>query len=913
MIYTDQRSKAQIKLLKGHNLEIGENSLIRLSSVSKGNALNVERGFIRAKIEGGEPLIIDMNGSEMVLTGESADVQINLQGDVGEIGVIKGEVEVAKDGKVETLNEKLSLKVSENEIKTEQVTITLLEPVLDENIYTIQHQNEVYFRWSSQGRARISVSQSPSFKDAFIFEGTESIKVSLEPGSYYWQVEDKVGASLIGHFSLIQEVQPKILRPLDGEKLILPIENEKSAEIFLQWEGAANTEYVVEWNDGEIHSKKVLGSGSVIELTESALLKWRVKVSDDKRPLAQWSEWQEVPVELITPPMTPVELSPEELELQSYTKESQEVVLKWKSSLPVELELLDPTNERTVEVISGSSHTLMISRVGQYRWRLRSQDSFQRSSEWTEWKNFTLEDLSEEVRSQGVQLIQLKKPDQAVTFNWEENEETTSVFELSEEKDFSQVIVRKEVKGNEVKISIPKTGSYFWRSREFHSDGTFEVSEAKRVIIEPAPAPEKPEKLPELEVPIEWRETNVPQKQWWDFFLARAFADELRGVATIRVPENEDAKKYLVRIYKDEAGTELILEKISETPVIEWTDVRPGNYYWQYAVIDFWERQSPFSDLSLLKVTGEELPLPEKPRLLNPIRKEEVDSSEINFRWTKSPKNSSYTLEISGDRKFTKIIRKEVITKNHYLMKDLNLKPGLYFWRLKATNKSRKEVLSNTGRFTVLPPLERIVIADQKVPWIKKYSKRLTAAWTPSADTYDFEGSSKKATIDGTALNGFEVRGLWFTDKFIFGGEILRQSGEVFEGESYLFQRAILDAGWKVPFRNHLFSFGLGVGQVSGVTYSISGSDEVSGESVSGLIYGPALRGHFALNQQWELETKLSYFLGEIPQTELTLDVLRDWKNIKWMAGIGYSTRTYDEGDGSQSSIRLILGIGKDF
>lgn len=63
-----------------------------------------------------------------------------------------------------------------------------------------------------------------------------------------------------------------------------------------------------------------------------------------------------------------------------------------------------------------------------------------------------------------------------------------------------------------------------------------------------------------------------------------------------------------------------------------------GRYYWQYALIDFWGRQSPFSDLSVLTVTGTQLVLPEKPQLLSPVASSEVESENVTLKWTRSAK-----------------------------------------------------------------------------------------------------------------------------------------------------------------------------------------------------------------------------------------------------------------------------------
>jgi len=53
--------------------------------------------------------------------------------------------------------------------------------------------------------------------------------------------------------------------------------------------------------------------------------------------------------------------------------------------------------------------------------------------------------------------------------------------------------------------------------------------------------------------------------------------------------------------------------------------------------------------------------------------------------------------------------------------------------------------------------------------------------------------------------------------------------------------------------------------------------------------------------------------LGAIPHVELMTEANRQMKNFYIVMGVGYSMRDYAEGDGSQTSMRLNLGLGKEF
>lgn len=911
LIYTDTDSSAEVKFLKGQSITISENSLIRINATQESNGLDIERGFIRAKLNNNEPLIIAVNGSELKLSGQNADVQISLQGEKGEIGVISGEISVEKEGIVEKIDKSQALSIEENNLTKHQIKFTLLEPMTDQVFYTQSEVERVQFKWTPVAVGEVLLADNASFKKSKVFRGEGQAIADIIPGNYYWKVENDEGSSLSGSFTVIQEAPPVVLRPLNGDKITMAHGAGSKSEIFLQWKGIPGENYLVEWSNQETHELKVKGTGVLIPITASGPINWRVKLDSPKRPLALWSDWQNVEVAIIEPPQVPQNLMPEELELQSYSKEAFDVDLSWVADSTVELEIITAKNEKILKQLKENTFSIKVSDAGEYRWRLRGVDNFKRLSEWTEWKSFKLEDLSHEVSADGFQRVQLKKPDQSVTFNWKSEADTITVFELSETKDFKEILIKQEVKGEEVNVVMPKVGNYYWRSRQYKPDGTFSVSEPKKVVIEAAPAPTKPEKLPDVEVPIEWEETETQTNSWIDFFISPAYADDVKGNAKILLPVAEEAKKFVVKIYSDPQGENLLLEKTLESKTLDWKGVKPGQYYWQYALIDFWGRMSPFSDLSVLTVTGTQIIFPEKPTLISPVDSVEVESKKIALKWTPSEKNKSYRVELSLTEDFKKVMVKRKTKRSEYVF-DEGLPPAGFFWRVIATNDSKKEAISAVGRFSVAPPIEKITIVDKVAPWQKKFKNRFSAAWAPSMDTYDFEGSGTKGSIEGNTLNSVEARLIYFTNKWILSGDLLRQSGKVFTSEDYLFQRAQVRGSWKKKIRNHLWGAGLTVGSVAGYKYEIDDNKNVSSSTVTGFIYGPHIEGFYSLNPKWELQGRASYMLGAIPHFEIMTEANRQMKNFYILIGVGVSSRSYEK-DGSQSSLRLNLGLGKEF
>lgn len=108
-------------------------------------------------------------------------------------------------------------------------------------------------------------------------------------------------------------------------------------------------------------------------------------------------------------------------------------------------------------------------------------------------------------------------------------------------------------------------------------------------------------------------------------------------------------------------------------------------------------------------------------------------------------------MEVATDENFQNIVNSRDTTKSQEDLTTLKLNPGLHYWRIFAVNKKNKMTVSNTGRFKVLPPLERTVIVDESKVFEKEWKSRFFLGWAPSLDSYTFE-DSQKGEISGTTL-----------------------------------------------------------------------------------------------------------------------------------------------------------------
>jgi hypothetical protein len=897
MIYTDEMSRAEVNFTGGQKLVINENSLVKIRARGNENELDVGKGTIRAQLTGDESLVVKLNGEDYELKGKDANIEINLHGNVGEIGVVSGKVELEKDGKTTALDEKTAIVVEGDNYTTKVIAYNLNAPAKQSVLYTGADFSEVQFSWTGEevGSIRISTRQDLSDAVAEPINGN-SFRKSLGTGQYFWKIEGEKGDSLVSEFRLVKEIAPEILRPKSGDEIDVLVDENGSRNVRLEWTSATATKFAVEV-DGKISEVSQETFSAAANGNE---LSWRVKVNDPARTEAVWSELQKIKIKAHPFPQLPRNLHPDGVEYQSFSKTPEPVELSWSSAHESEIEVKSPSKTETYRKTE-NSFTLS-PETGLHRWRIRSVDNFGRASGWSEWKEFTIVDMSGEKNAEGIQRIQLNRPDQEVTFGWEENN-GNNVFELSQDKNFDKVIVKKDVKGAQTKLTVPKTGTYYWRSREFRKDGTLHVSEPKKVIIEPVPAPGKPQTLPPMEVPLEHSETTT---SIFDFIFSPAYADDVTGVARIHLPLQENAKHYVLKIFRKGEEAPLFEERLDK-PDFVWRNALPGEYDFQYAIVDFFERQSPFSDRSSLIV--KEAGGPARALLISPIRMDKVASPEIEFKWGHAERAKEYRLTIYRDEALKEKVKEEEIKKTEFSLEE-KLPDGTYYWQVLAVDERGETTPSSVGRFVYEPPKEESIPVPGE--WEKAWKSRGHVAWAPSSDTYKFSDGGDSGKIDGNVLMGIEGRGTLFRPKWIYTGEFIRQSGQVFKKEEYLFMKLSFDAGWILKTGKHMFSAGPSLGFASGQTYGIDNST-ITASGVSGAIYGGVVRSFHALSPLWNAEGKLSYLLGAITEMELSGNFMRDMNGYYLLIGAGYVGRSYDKNEGEQTSLKLNAGIGREF
>ncbi|MCU0847863.1 MAG: PQQ-binding-like beta-propeller repeat protein [Spirochaetes bacterium] len=169
-----------------------------------------------------------------------------------------------------------------------------------------------------------------------------------------------------------------------------------------------------------------------------------------------------------------------------------------------------------------------------------------------------------------------------------------------------------------------------------------------------------------------------------------------------------------------------------------------GSYYWRLKAVDPATRSEDFSDTWNVSIIGDR-PV----RLLNPLPDEAVSYTVkppiIGFRWGKNDIANDYTLEVSRDQNFSKIIKSVQTPLTEISVDDLDA--GRYFWRIR-TNVSLNRSYRGASpvhalvveKKNVVEPPELISPKDQKrVSRLMLEKKDFIFSWKADPQVKNYE------------------------------------------------------------------------------------------------------------------------------------------------------------------------------
>ncbi|CAM9980645.1 unnamed protein product, partial [Chrysoparadoxa australica] len=194
-------------------------------------------------------------------------------------------------------------------------------------------------------------------------------------------------------------------------------------------------------------------------------------------------------------------------------------------------------------------------------------------------------------------------------------------------------------------------GEYFWRVRIKDKSGKIRYGEPVKIIVQPAPPP-APLKLQE-KIKLKIKRSFLLSLIVHLVPISHARKNE-ETITTITWPSLSLAKAYRIRIYEKDNFDKPIVDETTKKSSFTWKNPKAGEYHWQVAIIDYWDRVGAYSNRSLLVLTEEDLPKKQNNslQLVSPKHRskfEEGKGESVTFKFSGAEKG---VLEFSDSLNF---------------------------------------------------------------------------------------------------------------------------------------------------------------------------------------------------------------------------------------------------------------------
>lgn len=803
-IHTSSLSEATIWFSDGNIMDLSENTMAQVF-LSEDKAL-------RAELSGGSA-VLDSSGAQDGMTLSSDGISVRLEKGSSlsakaladkssaqknlSLQVMSGSAGVQNENGAEksfAIGQGDSLVFAENGDFKNPV-VKMIEPVQNAKIlYHSDGSKKVDFKWKTENSdfEKIStlllLSYDKNFKDIayrFFSEKQSGAAFDLKPGTYYWKLSalqnEEEKDFQTGKIQLIQSPLPELLVPVPQYEFNY---RTKLPAVRLIWtESPYATSYRLEIASDEkmknlvIDQRQNLASAIISTLKEGTYW-WRITpyYTINKIGLSSPSEIKSFSVRKKGNLPVPQSLVPLDNGIVNTEVSAKGISFSWKyedDAQKYTLVVADNPNLSSPKIKRQTSENYFTFDPeklnladGKYFWAVNYVDNEGNVSKNSQVRVFYAMKGSPEQHTvepvDGYRAAQSFVPD--TKFTWKRNlpENFITTFELSSDKDFSNIIYSEQTKNLSVRGLNLKPGTYFWRiNSKSTTDEMNLVSSAKSLAV-----------LDSLEAPV----LKEPG--------SRAVARETAPFA-FKWDEVEDADFYKFAIYRADSknpvyeenvyGTQIDVDMFNPKEFVDKT-----NYRWQVqaqsnAVPGISSRRTgklAEKSFYLVKLRPVEVTVPSQnakingaDAILNPVTAKwnSVDKvKKAQFVLTKTDANSPKTIiKIPSDEEFNG--KKNPVAPNEVLLDTADgLRAGNYEIIVYAQTLDGIDI-SNTDKknrrtFTILPvePLEKAqnlvakpAVFNREYLSVKGNPKNITLSWgkVPKATDYFVTIKDKKGRV----------------------------------------------------------------------------------------------------------------------------------------------------------------------
>ena len=270
-----------------------------------------------------------------------------------------------------------------------------------------------------------------------------------------------------------------------------------------------------------------------------------------------------------------------------------------------------------------------------------------------------------------------------IQFQWNASElENKFLLELASDKNFKNIIHKKEQTNKKVSIKLP-AGEYFCRVKSFNPYQEVPlVSDVTKFDVTKIAHLSEPELLSPPKNKIYFAKL---QKNPFLLFSWKAVIGAIN---------------YKLLISKDDDfdDDDIVQERVLKNTFVSISMLPEGKYYWSVQAVDELNEATKIVDKRFIHVDNNPLI-----KLLSPLTKEAIlvknTDIKLNFKWNNFGRGNDYKIVISEDRDFLNI-RKNFEADDEQLEVS-TLQNGRYFWRVEAYKGSRLVNISMPGEFNL--------------------------------------------------------------------------------------------------------------------------------------------------------------------------------------------------------------------
>lgn len=715
-------SEATVYFTDGNIMELYENTLARLSLQENSAFVDFDFGRINVhsnengmKIKSGKTILnIEENSTASTFSEEANPGKLNIL-------VTEGNASLSANGKNHQIT-KDTANVFDSSLDTVSLSSLSVRFPKPEAKY-LNYKNEklnIPFEWSvlrdgnesnKNDDVTLVVSSSKDFskvEETYTFSKTNKANVKLDSGIHYYKLSYS-DQEIEGRINILYAPTPKLVSP--AQNLVTKYRTRKPSIRFIWTESKYATSYELEIADNErmenpiIKQRTPLTSSIITTLTEGKYF-YRVKpfFTINNVGFAESSNIQSFVIEQSgqMPPVSLVLPSDKGLVNTKVNGKNTNVNFSWKdnieaASYTVKISSFDDMSNPLIDEIVTDNYLKIDPekrglKNGKYFYCVSASDA-EGNTVLSETRSFLALDADLEQRTlfppDGYKIASSRTQD--TRYIWKTNVPFATVFELSNNKDFSDILIQENISNLSRAGRSLQTGTYFWRIAT-EIDGIKINTNAKSLIVEP------PLSKPECIAPVNASRAVVRPETPYSFEWTLV----------------EDADYYQLKLYDISNKEKPVYEKnfIENTKVlVDMERFDEKKYSW---TIQAFREETPLASRSsgflgeygfaLKKLKPIELLEPKNGLSINGVNAIKKPGTLL-WNAVDIPKNSTlllYKNEINDENLVLKIENPQ------YKIQLPRLYEGEYFWTVKGYTLDDLDISAKKENTFTVTPVEKL-------------------------------------------------------------------------------------------------------------------------------------------------------------------------------------------------------------